>query len=353
MTSRGIRTATFVITLVLILLLISFPVTPDSPLSKNPETRSARTIIVNASGGGDYTHIQWAIDNATDGDIINVEDGVYNEDLTVNKSITLIGKGPNKTKINGKGNWYAIRLLNNGTILKGFEINNDDGNGVGISKVSNCNLENNIINTNEWRGIFIRQTNNVQLLNNSIHSGIESIYISESNGVQIINNTLDTNNNISISIYESVRTIIVNNKMIGGGLSIWGDSIRYWNSHEIDVSNTVNGKIIYYWENVTNSIVPSDSGQVILVNCTGILVNNLDSQYGIDLIASSNNEIRNNVCNGGDETGIFLSKSNNNILINNTCNYNNIGINILESSDNQVISNICKRNIWEYVNLTV
>ncbi|MDP7420643.1 MAG: hypothetical protein QGH40_02135, partial [bacterium] len=76
MAPLGVRRTIFVITLVLILLFIPLPVSPTSSLTENPGTRSARTIIVNASGDGDCTHIQWAIDNASDGDTVNVEAGI-------------------------------------------------------------------------------------------------------------------------------------------------------------------------------------------------------------------------------------------------------------------------------------
>jgi len=37
--------------------------------------------------------IQDAINNAEDGDIIVIEEGIYRENLVINKSISLIGKG--------------------------------------------------------------------------------------------------------------------------------------------------------------------------------------------------------------------------------------------------------------------
>ena len=64
---------------------------------------SRGTIIVNASGGGDYTHIQWAIDNASDGDNVYVKRGIYREKLHITKRISLIGEGNSSTIIDGMG----------------------------------------------------------------------------------------------------------------------------------------------------------------------------------------------------------------------------------------------------------
>jgi len=45
----------------------------------------ARTIYVP----DDYAKIQWAVDNATAGDTIIVRDGIYYENVNVNKQLTL------------------------------------------------------------------------------------------------------------------------------------------------------------------------------------------------------------------------------------------------------------------------
>ena len=57
------------------------------------EGGEGRTITVDDDGEGDYTSIQDAIDNATDGDTIRVWEGVYYENVIVNKSVSVIGNG--------------------------------------------------------------------------------------------------------------------------------------------------------------------------------------------------------------------------------------------------------------------
>jgi len=49
------------------------------------------TIHVYADGSGDYPTIQSAIENASDGDTIIVGDGIYHENLIVNKSVSIVG----------------------------------------------------------------------------------------------------------------------------------------------------------------------------------------------------------------------------------------------------------------------
>lgn len=50
--------------------------------------------VYNVTQGTEFTTIQAAITAATDGDIIQIAAGTYNESLTVGKSLTFIGSGP-------------------------------------------------------------------------------------------------------------------------------------------------------------------------------------------------------------------------------------------------------------------
>ncbi|MCK5112952.1 MAG: hypothetical protein KAQ84_05355, partial [Thermoplasmatales archaeon] len=59
------------------------------------------TLYVGGSGSGNYTQIQDAIDNASDGDTIYVFSGVYDGGLIVDKSIILKGENQENTFIEG------------------------------------------------------------------------------------------------------------------------------------------------------------------------------------------------------------------------------------------------------------
>ena len=62
---------------------------------------SASIITVDDDGGADYTTIQNAIDNATEGDTIRVYEGNYSESIIIGKSISIIGNGSASTVITG------------------------------------------------------------------------------------------------------------------------------------------------------------------------------------------------------------------------------------------------------------
>jgi parallel beta-helix repeat protein len=108
------------------------------------------------------------------------------------------------------------------------------------------------------------------------------------------------------------------------------------------INNTVNGKPFVYWESIIGGTIPSDAGQVILVNCTDVTIKDqiLDkSSFGIIVDFSSNITLFNNTVKNG-EYGIFLAHSDNNTLIKYT-GYNNkkTDINFFGKCNNNILSN--------------
>jgi pectin methylesterase-like acyl-CoA thioesterase len=71
-------------------------------LEKKSIPLDGKTLYVGGSGPGNYTKIQDAIDNASDGDTVFVYSGKYEErDIIVNKSISLIGENKETTIVDG------------------------------------------------------------------------------------------------------------------------------------------------------------------------------------------------------------------------------------------------------------
>jgi parallel beta-helix repeat protein len=102
-------------------------------------------------------------------------------------------------------------------------------------------------------------------------------------------------------------------------------------------NNTVNDKPLVYLENASDYEV-EDAGQVILVNCNNITVENLDlsnTSIGVALLNTGNSIISNNTVRNNSRKGIYLLDSSSNTI---TCNnvYNNkVGISI--SADDNLI----------------
>ena len=113
--------------------------------------------------------------------------------------------------------------------------------------------------------------------------------------------------------------------------------------NDVDASNTVDGKPIYYWVNEANISVPSDAGCVVLVNCTQIRAEGLSLQNNLDgllLAYTSNSTIhRNNITDNIRGAGINSYYSRNNDITENNLTANNYGLDMYSSSYNTISRN--------------
>jgi len=149
--------------------------------------------------------------------------------------------------------------------------------------------------------------------------------------------------NAGIYLVSSVNHTLSGNIMSGCGLAFMG-SREEMGSHEIDTTNLVNGRTLYYYTNEVHLGPPnfSNAGQVIMVNCNDSILSNLNTSYsttGISLFNCNNNTIFRNTANNNNWDGIKLTFSNYNNVSGNVANNNDRnGLNLIWSDDN-IISN--------------
>jgi len=87
----------------------------------------------------------------------------------------------------------------------------------------------------------------------------------------MLSNNIAKSSIYGIRIDSSESNTLTNNKMLGNkyNFGFYG----YWPSdfiQDIDESNTVDGKPIYYWVNKQNQEIPNDAGYVGIINSTNI-----------------------------------------------------------------------------------
>jgi len=113
-------------------------------------------------------------------------------------------------------------------------------------------------------------------------------------------------------------------------------------------NNTINDKKIYYLYGESDRIIDSDAGQIIIIKCNNITVQNQeisDINVGIYFIESNNCLISNNIIlnNVIGIDGIFSGE--NNIITKNTVSNNDYGMRFsLDSNNNKIISNTILNN---------
>jgi parallel beta-helix repeat protein len=194
----------------IILLFIGIGIIPTSALDteKSLPTSRGHWLYVGGSGPGNYTKIQDAIDNASNGDTVFVYDdsSPYYETIKINKSLNLIGENRDTTIIDGHTKDCNIEIEAENVTISDFTIQNSSRSGILVRRVSHITITNNIIQNNLAEGISLT----------------ESMY-------SIINRNIIQNNGgkgISIFLYCRGNTItqnIIEKNKIGIEATIGGD----------------------------------------------------------------------------------------------------------------------------------
>jgi parallel beta-helix repeat protein len=244
--------------------------------------------------------------------------------------------------------WPGNGTEENPYIIEGYEINASTSDGIVISstKAHYIIRDTRIFYGNHSErshdyGIDLRRAPNGTIENCTIENYSVGIYLHFTKHAKIYGNTFISNSFYDIIMQGSNYNNISGNIMGKNGIYMEGDLIEDVNTHEIDTSNTVNGKPLYYLKNQKNGSIPQGGGQVILANCTNMVVENQDirnTSNAIQLVYSSYNSIMNNSIDSNDD-GIFLLKSTNNLISHNYISNCLGGISIDEESNNNIITN--------------
>lgn len=363
------------------------------------------------NGYDHFDTIQEGISAVADGGIVHVLQGTYNESVTINKSLSLIGDpgdsnpgpGTNAPILDGTGfsAKRAFSISNNVTdvIIKGFKVQNFGPNGntecngvtawcqytanitiednyfynLGYSGILTGNgwggtqglhdnwvIRNNVVDTTGAYGFDIENAKNTLITNNVIKNipwyGINVVSLTTENGANIVSE----NNEVSYNTFENVNYYNIN-------LLSWSENstatsiLRNINVHH----NTINSSVssIIAWK------VGSGNLQIenIIINNNTININNpTGNGYAINL----NNVSGISRCNyntiflsgsiGGGGTffhGINIGESStgtwyieNNILNGNNIGSYSVGIRIRGSLPSTSILNITNNKIFNWSN---
>ena len=301
-----------------ILLFISVSVVPSTGtvVEKKPTILTSfdgNILYVGGSGPGNYSRIQDAIDNATNGDTVFVYDDAspYNEHIIVNKSISLNGENKHTTVIDGMHTGHIITITSEHVTVQGFLIENGK---YGIILRSNySHIKGNIVQNNNERGIYF--------------GGLSS------NNNDISANIIRYN---GIGVYDDKKQIPV------------GEPENNVISDNIISYNTLGIMMMWNWGNIVskNTITHNDDwGIKIALRKENIIKDNIidHNRKGIWISDTDKNFISGNTITNSSE-GIYITSSDDNVISNNTLSYNQHGIAFGNSRYNIISNNTISNN---------
>jgi parallel beta-helix repeat protein len=300
-------------------------------------TVGAEDYIVDDDPGPWRTHqdIQSAIDEAVDGDTIYVYDGTYDENVNVNKSVTIIGNGTITTIVDGGGSGDVFNVTAVNVTIMGLNVTNGDtginftgsGSGKSNGRVESCDIMG-----NNQTGLFIGNISTFVALSNYIAYNGDGVFIDNSNWVEIIQNWIYQNNASGGLYNDGIRL-----KQTAHNNSIEGNVI-FWQSYGIDYY------IGTFWNNtVRNNLVYGHQWQSIYMenlNGGSIFSNELwDNQDGIYLDNCNYTDIYMNDIHNNTGLGIETYNCRALMIRNNSLYYNDVGVQVWGDSYTNVTYN--------------
>lgn len=282
---------------------------------------------------------------------------ISKNDLANNRfSIYILNSSDNTVCQNTvKDSHYSVYLYgasnNNNVISKNTMTENND-NGIWIYGNSCYNLiyKNRIANCLLY-GIFIRDHasdntvsgNNVTACING--DGIKMLWDADKN--KIYGNSV-MKSAFGITIESSSNNALRNNRISENGVNfaVSGEELSHF-IQDIDASNTVNGKPVYYLINEEGMVINQPNyanvGYLAVINSTNMVVQDLhvenNNTQGILFVNTTNSLIQNATVKG-NSYGISLQwSSNNSIVENNLVSNFNAGLHFYCSANNNISSN--------------
>ena len=226
---------------------------------------SAATLTVCPDGTCAYTSIQTAINAATPGDTILVGNGTYNDDLVINKALTLQGENQATVIIDVPlAGSYGIYINASDVFLEGFTLQNGPTYGIKSAAGSNFTLRNVTVKDTGRSGVDLNGVNDGVIENVTV-SGAKSgvgIALSDSNRVTV------RNVHTSANLWGGVAIYTYGRYYTGGsdGVSIEGNNtFEESNQVYIEVGNyddpahpyaVTNFSLVGDFYRVRNSLLP-------------------------------------------------------------------------------------------------
>lgn len=279
--------------------------------------------------------LQQMIDALHNGDILELEDKTYEGNITINKSIELIGKEGTVISGDGSGNVISIEAPNvkirNMTVLGSSMNRNSSEEYAGIKVYSNHNVIDSVTIKHSFHGIYLSQAHH-NLIENSLITGLGKGEIA--------------NQGNGLHIYYANDNILQNNVVKGSRDGMFFD---YANRNEIlynSISETRYGLHYMYSDDnfFEGNTFTMNTGGAAIMHSNGIkleqnefIFNYGHKSFGLLLLSSRDTIIQDNTF-FLNQRGLYIDQATGSLVKNNRIIKNQIGIEIWASSNEQIFT---------------
>ncbi len=290
------RVITFIIMLCTAFMGILWNIAPTSelqvsgiktvPLQPNPASWLTTAARITIDGDSGWELSDWVNGSGTYEDPyslcnLSISAGGIGNCITIKntqKYFKIVNCTLSYSQFSTFGVYYAgIYLQNagNGTFFNNTCTGNQ--HGIYLDNARNVTLESNDCVGNAWDGIHlfgINCRNNSLITNNCSENGFDGISIGLSPNITLSGNTCSENGFAGIEI-DSASEIVLSNNLLTSCSIVQSGSLAQLLTTSIYPNNQVNGLLVRVYTNQTQGlVVPADTGQAILLNCTSATIEN-------------------------------------------------------------------------------
>lgn len=306
------------------------------------------------SGWYDATHVHTiseAVNNASEQDSIFVYDGIYEEYVHINTSVSIIGQSTTEVLVSSSNQNGTIKITTDFVSIKNMTVSNPVA--MGIKMIASSITVQNITLTGSLYGVYAANASECSLSNNTLYNNTNGVYFYDTDDCLITNNSFANNSYRAVAISSASTNIrCENNSFTHNEISLYLSSSTECYIQHNTIKNSTDKAL--YVKASSNCII---SNNVITYNHHGIYLDISTDNSIISLNTIENNTVRgvfiknspsnaiqhNNIKNNYDGIGLFYSSYT--LITQNTISQNdNDGIRIKESTQNNIRLNTIKSN---------
>jgi len=294
-------------------------------------------LYVDDDGPADFTSIQAAVNAASPGATIIVRNGTYTENVDVDRAVTIISEsGPEYTEVKAANSKDSVFYVTADAVnISGFSVSGGSEfyssssyatAGIWLYEARDCNISGNVLSDN-CCGIYVIGSGNCTLNGNRAESNEIGIYLAGSEENSLRNNLMENNS------YN---------------FAIPGAST----ANDIDESNTVDGKPIYYLVNESDLVLDSgsDAGTVYCIDCQNLTVRDLNlsgNYYGLYIYNTVDSHFE-NLSSSENDIGFYILDSSGLNITDNSAGSNYYGFYIEDSEWESLSGNRMDGNRYNF-----
>jgi len=331
-------------------------------------------LYVGGDGPNNYTSIQDAINDAGDGYMIYVYYGIYQENIVINKSISLIGIPENEEKpiINTSENRNTVSIIADDCVFQGFLVKSrqeftDENSPACYMHTNDSIIENNTFMYGKYTCYMHKSSRNTIRYNKFVGGYLIGLKTYEGRYNTIAYNIAQDNHALEgLYLYETNSNILGNTATN--------------NTHGMSFDDASNCTISFnrIYENIQYGMISDDSthlsianntihshqyGGMLMMDCSNCTIRDnelYDNQWGVSLegrmggipwyINKNNKVISNDIHNNAMGVYLYLGRGNsiirNNLIDNNVNAWFDLSIDFGHPNPSRPLYNKWNANYW-------